>query len=285
MSTRTLSVQPADPAPALAARSASRRATSVATAALIVLFAAMSLVGATHPALYRRETPSYAIQALGQGFMDTLVTVPWLVVASRAARRGSRKGRLLLAGGLLYAVYEFVIYAFAVHYNALFFVYCAGLGLSVFTCVRTMDELVREDVRSWFQPSARVRAPALLLLAVALAFGFSWLYELVPALLHGTVPASVVEADLPTNPVHVLDLSLLLPAHVAAAVLLLGRRPLGYLLAPVLLAFGVLMTASIVAVAGAMFARGLAPLGVALGMFVLCLTNAGVLTRLFGDLR
>jgi hypothetical protein len=124
-----------------------------------------------------------------------------------------------------------------------------------------------------------------LLLAVALAFGFSWLYELVPALLHGTVPASVVEADLPTNPVHVLDLSLLLPAHVAAAVLLLGRRPLGYLLAPVLLAFGVLMTASIVAVAGAMFARGLAPLGVALGMFVLCLTNAGVLTRLFGDLR
>ena len=40
-----------------------------------------------------------------------------------------------------------------------------------------------------------------------------------------------------TNPVHVLDLSILLPALALSGVLLLRRRAAGFLLAPLLLGF------------------------------------------------
>jgi hypothetical protein len=50
----------------------------------------------------------------------------------------------------------------------------------------------------------------------------------VPALLTGDPSRSAGEWNLPTNPVHVLDLGLFLPATVMSGVLLLRRRPIGY---------------------------------------------------------
>jgi hypothetical protein len=59
-------------------------------------------------------------------------------------------------------------------------------------------------------------------------------------------PESVAGAGLFTNPVHVIDLAIALPAHVIAGVALLRRRPAGPLVALfLLLAFGVPMAASI----------------------------------------
>jgi hypothetical protein len=264
----------------------SARTTSLAIAALLVLFGAMSLVGVVHPALYRRETASYAAQAIGQDWVDLLVAVPWLAVTARAARRGSRRGRLLLGGGLAYAAYEFAIYAFAVHFNALFLVYCAGLGLSVFALVSTLVELARDDVRAWFVPAARVRGPAGCLLGVGSAFTVLWLSEVVPSLSRGVVPASVLAAGLLTSPVHVLDLSLLLPAHVVVGVLLWDKRPGGYLFAPVLLAFGALMTTSVASVVLAMLLyRVASSLAVAGVMLAVGVVYTGFLTRLLRDLR
>ena len=58
-------------------------------------------------------------------------------------------------------------------------------------------------------------------------------------------PPSLAEAGLPTNPVHVLDLAIVLPAMIVTGVLLRRRRPLGLLLAPVLLVFAVAMGVAI----------------------------------------
>jgi hypothetical protein len=261
------------------------RTTAFAIGVLVLLLAAMSLAAILQPALYERETPSYAAQALGQDWVDALVAVPWLVVTARAARRGSRRGRLLLGGGLVYAAYEFVIYAFAVRFNALFLVYCTGLGVSVLALLITAASLLRDDVRSWFRARARVRGPAAFLLAIGVLFALLWLSEILPAVVRGVVPTSAADAGLPTNPVHVLDLSLLLPAHVATGVLLFRERDLGYVFAPVLLAFDVLMTLSIAGVGLAMFARGVAPtLAIAGVMFALCLASASFMTRLLREM-
>lgn len=271
-------------APDLAARGCSRT-TQLSSLALALLLAAMSLVAIVHPALYRHETPSYAAQALGQDWADLLVGAPWLVVAARTARRGSRRGQLLLGGGLAYALYEFLIYAFAVHFNGLFLVYCAGLGLSVLALVTMLAHLTREDVRSWFVTGAPLRGPAAFLFALGVMFAFAWLSEVVPALVRGTVPASILEAGLLTNPVHVIDLSLLLPAHFAAGVLAFRRHAAAYALAPVLLAFDVLMSLSIAAVALGMFMLGLTTtLSITWVMLMLCLASASLLTRLLADL-
>jgi hypothetical protein len=100
------------------------------------------------------------------------------------------------------------------------------------------------------------------------------------------VPASVAEPHISTNPVHVLDLSLVLPAHVASGVLLLRKRPLAYLAAPIILAFDVLMAASIGGIVAVMFLRGVVEsVAVAGAIAVLSFTAAVLLIRLLRDLR
>lgn len=260
-------------------------ATTFAIAALIALLGARAFVGVVEPGLYQRETASYRVQAIAQDWVDLLVALPWLLVTAHAARRGSRRARLLLGGVLLYTTYEFAIYAFAVHFNALFLVYCAGLGVSSFALVTTAS-LLRDQARSWFSGATRMRAPGGFLLALGAAFALLWLSELLPALVRGAVPPSVAAAGLLTSPVHVLDLSLVLPAHFAVGFLLCRRRPLGFAFAPMLLSFDALMALSIAAIALAMFVRGALPtLSVVAVMLAVCLASAGLLRTLLGALK
>jgi hypothetical protein len=57
----------------------------------------------------------------------------------------------------------------------------------------------------------------------------------VSALSSALVPSSVLQLGAPTNIVHVFDLSIVLPALVVAAVMLLRDRPWGYVLAAMVL--------------------------------------------------
>jgi len=224
---------------------------------LALLVAAASLGGILSPATYARETANWTGQAIGQDWADLLMAVPWLVIAAVSAHRGRRRGFVLLAGAYLYVAYEFVIYAFAVHFNAFFLVYCATLGLSVFALLAMGSALLREDPTSWYIGEVPVRKGAALLLAVGGIFGALWLADLMPAMIRGTTPPSIVEAGVLTNPVHVIDLSIVLPAHLLCGVWLLGRRPLALAVAPILLGFGVLMALSIAGMMVVMRLRGL----------------------------
>jgi hypothetical protein len=80
----------------------------------------------------------------------------------------------------------------------------------------------------------------------------------LPALVSGHAPKSVQDAGLFTSPVHVLDLSLLLPAFVITAVMLLRRTPAAFILAPVLMAAGFLIIVAVAGMALAMAVRGFA---------------------------
>jgi hypothetical protein len=119
------------------------------------------------------------------------------------------------------------------------------------------------------------------LVAIGVLFGFAWLSEIVPAIFWNTVPDAIAEAGTPTNPVYVMDLSVILPLHLGAGIALLRGRPIGSLLAPVVLAFGVLMALSIAGMMVIMRIRGAeASLGVATGMTVIALMSGAVLWRL-----
>jgi hypothetical protein len=254
--------------------------------ALVLLLASMSVVGIFNPGIYALETENWTAQAVGQDWVDLSFGVPWLALANFFARRGSRRARLLLAGGLLNTAYVFVIYAFAMHFNAMFPVYVAGLGISLVSLAACVHELATEDVQAWFRDGAPRLGPGILLVSVGACFTLLWLAEIVPAMARGATPASVLTAGLLTNPVHVLDLSLILPAHIAAGVFLMRRRPLGYLLAPIVLGFGVLMAASIGGMMVVMVALGVAVnFGVAVAMFGLSAVSAGFLISMLRALR
>jgi len=100
------------------------------------------------------------------------------------------------------------------------------------------------------------------------------------------VPSSIVEAGAPTNPVYVMDLSIVLPLYVIAGSALLRRRPLGDWLGPVILAFGVVMAFSIGGMMVVMRMRGIeASLGVAGAMGVVSAASGAILAVLLRSLR
>ena len=100
-------------------------------------------------------------------------------------------------------------------------------------------------------------------------------------MLANTPPRTLVETGLFTNPVHAIDLSFVLPAHIVAGVLLWRQRRAGELYGPVVLGFGIVMAASIggmmvyIALAG-----GAAALPVIVAMFVVAAASALVFARL-----
>ena len=231
---------------------------SALTAILLALLVALvSLVGILDSNVYAAETANWRGQAIGQDWADLLIAVPWLATTGALAWRGSRRGSLLLASGLLYTFYEFVIYGFELHFNALFLPYCAVLGICFFALAQIAVLHARADVRGWDSGAAPVRFAATMLFSVGVWFALIWLAEIVPALINGTTPPSVVEAGTPTNAVYVIDLSIVLPAHLIAGISLLKRRHLGLVLGPILLGFDVLMALSIAGMMWVMKQRGL----------------------------
>ncbi|HXI55738.1 MAG TPA: hypothetical protein VNO55_06750 [Polyangia bacterium] len=257
-------------------RTPDRETAVVAAFPLALLVAVASLGGIFSAATYARETANWAAQGIGQDYFDLFVAVPWLAISAGLALRGSRRALFLLAAGYLYTIYEFVIYAFAVHFNALFLVYCATLGLAVFALAGITALLVRRDAARWYAPVIPRRTAGIFLVAVGVLFGAAWLGEILAAIAHGTAPRSVLEAGAATNPVHVLDLAVILPLHLVAGVALLRRRQVGHLLAPVLLAFGVLMAGSIVALMFVMRRRGFEVSGAVLGGMAAVATASAV---------
>lgn len=250
---------------------------AVALAAPIALLLAALSLGGILTNAYAQETPAWVAQAIGQDWFDLIVAVPWLLVCGAGARGGSYRWGVLLAGGYAYVVYELFIYTFAIHFNAMFLIYVATLGLAGWGLLALAIDLARR-----IEPiEARgARLAGGVLIAIGVAFSLLWLAEDLPAVLGNRTPASLTETGLFTNPVHVIDLAFVLPVHVLAGVWLLRRRGAGELLGPVVLAFGVLMAASIGGMLIVMYARGFAaPLPVIGAMAVTAIVTAAVLIR------
>jgi hypothetical protein len=226
---------------------------------LAALVAWAALGGLLLPSTYARETASWAAQGTGQDWVDLLLVAPALAIAGVRTIRGSRRARLVLGGALVYTAYSFLLYAFSVHFNSLFLVYCAALGLSFFGLLALLLGLLGEDARRWYRGPVPARPTGVFLLVIAAGFGLLWLGQVVPALLSGRDPTGLREIGLPTNPVHVLDLALLLPALAVTGGSLLRGRPVGYALAPILLAFSVFMSLALAGMALVMQSRGVGP--------------------------
>jgi hypothetical protein len=214
-------------------------------AATLVLVA--SVAGLVLKSTYARETPTYALQGMGQDSANILAALT-LLVMSYLAVSGWLKAYLIWAGALLALIYSYAIYAFAVHFNGLILVYVAILGLSFYALVVSLIRLPRDRPLPAFASSAITRTISGFLLLVALFFAMQWLSEDIPALLSGSVPTSVKESGLLTNPVHVLDLSFVLPAMIVTSILLWRRHPLGTLFAVPLLVFSFFTVLGILAI-------------------------------------
>ncbi|QGU08765.1 hypothetical protein COCCU_14375 (plasmid) [Corynebacterium occultum] len=234
------------------------------SASAAVLAAVGSVLGLSVPGrLYGQKTSEMVIAVLAQDLVNLFLVAPLMLILAVYARRGSLSSGLCLIGFLAFTVYNYAIYAFSIHFGPLFLIWVAVLGLSVFALIGNLAALTLPGVDTRFS-GATVRVPGWLLIVVAVLFALLWLSEIVPDLLNGRNSTSATDWDVPTNPVHVLDLAFFLPAVGAVGVLLLRGHRIGYVAAPGALIWVILTSLPILVTPFVAQARGEEP-----GWFVL----------------
>ncbi len=190
---------------------------------------------------YKKESLSYASQGIGQDVYNMLVVSPILLIATLLMKRGSKLWENVWAGAMVYILYSYTIYGFAVHFNYLFLAYCSILGLSFFSLLFYHFSIDYTTYRVPEKLSGISVVTMIFLSAVAMMFAFLWLSDVIPSLISGTLPDSVTENDFFTNPVHVLDLSFVLPACVISVIMLARKNIIGRILSQVLLSLSMFM--------------------------------------------
>ena len=247
------------------------------TAPIAILLAIAAGAGMITEGLYR-DVPDIVAQAKGQDLISLILVLPILIVTAILARRGSLQARLIWLGALTYLVYTYASFAFAIQYNPLFLVYIALLGFSLYALIGGLATLDMAEVKARYIDQTSARAASIFLSAAAVLISSLWLSEIIPALIAGEIPQSILEDRTPTNVVHVLDLAWILPSFGIAAASLWRKHALGYILAGILLPYFVLIVSAILSM-GLLQAQAGTPDVLPMIIFfgTLLVTGAGIL--------
>lgn len=248
---------------------------------LSLLVIGVSCIGLLTPDFYSRESMNWQAQSIGQDLIDLSVIIPVLLMSAAIAYRGHSLARMIWAGVNVYLVYTFAIYAFDVHFNSVFLFYCICLGLAFYSVIYFF-------YTEWSHPGNALtiqkplsRIIGLYFIVTAFLFYGLWLSDVLIAMFYNEPAVSLKDINLPTNPVHVIDLSVILPALVIAGILILKRHPLGFLLAPVMLTFTLLMNITIAGLNVVMLKKGFeASWMITACMLVLAAFSLSLLTKL-----
>ena len=216
------------------------------TIPIVVLIILCSGIGILNQDVYAKETIDWMSQCLGQDISNLVCVAPILIISAFLITKGVRGAKIIWAGTMLTNIYSYVIYAFAVHFNFLFHLYCLILGLSIYAVIYFFSQYMKEDFREWYEKEVATRAVGNFLLIVGILFVLLWLSQSLPAALTNTVPDSILSDGLLTNPVHALDFSFYLPLMFVAAVKLKKKKALGFLLAPMMLVFAGITSVNII---------------------------------------
>ncbi len=214
---------------------------------LVMLLIIQSCCGLYIESIYAQETEIYKIQALAQDVVNLYFISPLILLSGYFSYKKRKVWKSIWLGCMIYLVYSFCIYAFALHFNSLFLVYCIILGLSFYALVYSLIFDFKESSPTMPIRSMTMKSTSIFLAFVAILFYFVWLSEIIPALINGSTPYSIIESGLLSNPVHVLDISFVLPMFLIITWLLIKKKSLGLILAGPALIFIVLMAIAIMA--------------------------------------
>jgi hypothetical protein len=218
--------------------------------------------------LYYYDTVSSAAQMQANDLTTLVLGLPLLVVSTVLACRGSLRGRLLMTGTLGFFLYTYMSMCFATAFNQLFLVYIALYGLSLFAFILAMMSFDLASLPAQFSARLPRRSIAALLITAGVFLMVAWIGgRIAPPLLQGTIPAL---ENVTTMVIQVMDLALILPLVVLSGILLLQRKPWGYLLASVAVM--------------KMLTMGFAVTGMALNMAANGVPESPVIAIIFGGL-
>jgi hypothetical protein len=221
---------------------AAARAASWLTATTAALVAGVSALGLFTAGLY---TDGAAVEAMFRGFdLITLVVVAPLLAASLLPGWRDRSAVQLVRLSLLaYCLYNYAYYLFGAELNTALLAHIAAFTAALYSLVLSLVAIDVHQLARHFREATPVRTVTVILLLLAVPLAALQISSLAGFALAGTVPDEPSQLVVPlqfTRLGAVLDLSLLVPAYLLAAVWLWRRRPWGLLLATIVLLAGAL---------------------------------------------
>jgi hypothetical protein len=186
--------------------------------------------------IYRHMPAEVAPQGIAQDYITLFAGIPLLLAGLFWARKGSLRGKFLLAGTFGYFFVTYLFYLVMGMYNPFFLVYALLLGSTFFGLLLTLLSIDLKTLPQQFSDNTPAKFAGGFLIVNALAIAVMWLGIVVPPLLDGTIyPPELFHFT--TLIVQGLDLGLLLPLSVVSGLLLFRREPYGFLAGPVYLIF------------------------------------------------
>lgn len=146
------------------------------------------------------------------------------------------KARLVLVGLLGYFVYNYAFYLFGAAFNVLFLLYVGVVALGLFSLIGLIISL---PVSQFHTTSNRIRFIAAYLFLIALMLLLVEVPPIGAFLTTGALPEIVLKTAHPTSVVFALDLTLIMPTCLIAAVWLWQQKPWGVVLGAIMLVKGV----------------------------------------------
>lgn len=203
--------------------------------------------------LYQNESMKLGPQVRGQDAVTLFLAIPLLVVSLLKARKGSLKGRLLLAGTLGYFFYTYLMFMF-IYYNPMFLVYILIMTASLYAFILTLMSFDMKQLGGAFGPKLPVKYIVGFQFFVTLTLAVLWLSDLIPALLNGTIPTALQHYSSLT--VYAMDLGFAVPALLTGAILLLKRNPYGYLISAIMIVKSITLLTALTAMGVAAIMEG-----------------------------
>ena len=195
--------------------------------------------------LYQNDSVSVASQAVAQDIVTLFLGVPLLLVSLYLFRQGLLKGKLLLAGTIAYFLYTYTSYSFLSMFNQFFLIDVMLMSASFFAFVLTMMSFDIDKLSDHFSEKLPVKFVGGLLISIGTIFGLMWLGTVVPSIMSGTAPT--VMEHYTTLVIQAMDLAFVVPTAFLAGILLIKRKPFGYLLSSVVTVKGITMLTALTA--------------------------------------
>ena len=198
--------------------------------------------------LYRDNTWT-TTQLRGSDLVRLLVAVPIMITALIFTKRGSSKALLIWLGMLWLTVYDYAFFLFGAAFNVLFLIYVALFSLSILALIFALPRVDAKAIRRKFKARTPVKWISAYMLFIAIFLGGLWTAQTLNFIATGQLPQSNIYSGHPTNIVFALDLALLVPGMVLAAVWLWKRLPWGYILGAMMLVKGTIYPMALIGMA------------------------------------
>lgn len=193
--------------------------------AVLLITASAGLFGT---GIYDPFSPAkYVQESRAQDLITLVLGVPLTLLALWAMRKGKQWSFPLWTGVLSYELYVYAIYAIGGVYNTLFLGYVAAASLSIYTIIGLLSSMDK----AWFQAAVSQSMPRRWIggffLVITIVFAAIWIGQVISSISSGIIDSGHL--------IFVFDLMIVLPAFAITAFKLFQKKPIGDLLAGMLL--------------------------------------------------